>query len=105
MSGFKTDFSVSIYPGGHGFKQGDEPPARIYFSSNEEKEAYVAEEQKFCAVAAAEFNGALSNAERTSKRIELLKRRSFFASKKGYAPTMADKSVWTYRPPIENKTV
>ncbi len=106
MSGLKTMFSVSLYPGGRGYTtEHHEPPARIYFNSKEEKVKYVEGERKFCTIAYAEFNGAFTNSQREEKRIEWLKRRSIYATKEGYAPSMNDQSVWIYRPPMTKQPV
>ena len=93
----KTDYSVTVYPGGEGWDESD--PARIYFPDQETKEAFVKNEGKFCAKEYVTYNGADTGIDRESKRKELLKKRTFFAQRNGYAPAMKDRNMWFFQPP------
>lgn len=92
----KTPFSLPVYPHGKGWGEKGEP-AKLYFPDKETKDKYVSQEYKFCAAEYIAFNGATSKTEREEARIELLKKRSLFAQKWGFGPSMKDNKMWFYK--------
>ena len=94
----KTEFNLIVYPGGKGWDS-DALPHVMYFPDQETKDAYVADEWKFCDTEYTAYKGAPDKKSRKEAHTALLARRAFYAQQRGYYPSMKDTKQWYYKAP------